>query len=381
MTKSSGLVVPYATSQEIFAASILLPLLGIVFVLLRFYARVLQKQSTGIDDWLMLLALALVMGMGVTLIIGVHGKAIAYPTPYDGDLTLEEKMTIVNPITRLSAKIQYAFATLMILSFGIIKLSITLYYRRIFVGVKGTLFDWITRTAIVIVVLWTIACLLGTLLSCGTHFYANWGSYCGAMTDITNAFVVSDLITDIMILCLPLPVIWNLQMAMRRKLIVIGILATGAVSIVASIIKVIISFEIENEDLSSNVDADLTISTILYWSLIEGGLAIIAACLPTLRCLISKLSLSSIVHSVRNALSIGSKHTQEDFQRLPVSSNKSHPNIQAGSSSSSTSRVQIVVKENSGPVDTLAMGGVDGLETTVHSIQVTKQFSQSINVA
>lgn len=95
----------------------------------------------------------------------------------------------------------------MILSFGIIKLSITLYYRRIFVGVKGTLFDWITRTAIVIVVLWTIACLLGTLLSCGTHFYANWGSYCGAMTDITNAFVVSDLITDIMILCLPLPVV------------------------------------------------------------------------------------------------------------------------------------------------------------------------------
>lgn len=57
MTKSSGLVVPYVTSQEIFAVSILLPLLGIVFVLLRFYARVLQKQSTGIDDWLMLPAL------------------------------------------------------------------------------------------------------------------------------------------------------------------------------------------------------------------------------------------------------------------------------------------------------------------------------------
>lgn len=101
----------------------------------------------------------------------------------------------------------------MMLAFGIIKLSITLYYRRIFVGVKGTLFDWITKTALVIVVLWTLACLLGTVLSCGTHFYANWGSvqdiamYCGPMTDITNAFVVSDLITDTMILCLPLPVV------------------------------------------------------------------------------------------------------------------------------------------------------------------------------
>ncbi|MCJ1260610.1 hypothetical protein MMC22_000472 [Lobaria immixta] len=200
------------------------------------------------------------------------------------------------------------------------------------------------------------------------------------MTDIANSFVVSDLITDIMILCLPLPVIWNLQMAMRRKLIVIGILATGAVSIVASIIKVIITFEIENENLSSNVDADLTISTILYWSLIEGGLAIIAACLPTLRCVIRKISLSSIVHSVRNALSVGSKHTRGDFQRFPASSDKSYPNIQAGSSSSSTSREQMVVKKNSGPVNTLAMGDVNGLETTVHGIQVTKQFSQHISM-
>lgn len=101
----------------------------------------------------------------------------------------------------------------MVLAFGVIKLSITLYYRRIFVGSRGTWFDWITKVALVIVVLWTIACLLSFIFSCGTHFFANWssvqdiGTYCGASTNITNAFVVSDLITDIMIWCLPLPVV------------------------------------------------------------------------------------------------------------------------------------------------------------------------------
>lgn len=56
-TEVSELFVPYVTSEEIYAVSIILPLLGIIFVLLRFYARILQKTPTGIDDWLLLPAL------------------------------------------------------------------------------------------------------------------------------------------------------------------------------------------------------------------------------------------------------------------------------------------------------------------------------------
>ena len=101
----------------------------------------------------------------------------------------------------------------MILAFGIIKLSITFYYRRIVVIARGTLFDWITKIAIVIVLLWTIGCLFSSIFACGTHIFANWGSsqdsilYCGPSYDVNSAFVVSDLITDVMVLCLPLPVV------------------------------------------------------------------------------------------------------------------------------------------------------------------------------
>lgn len=51
------LSIPYVTPGELYGASIVLPILGSVFVLLRFYARAPQKRSTGIDDWLMLPAL------------------------------------------------------------------------------------------------------------------------------------------------------------------------------------------------------------------------------------------------------------------------------------------------------------------------------------
>ena len=65
--------------------------------------------------------------MGITLIIGlkelttlnamtliqrtvVHDKAIAYPTPYLGDLSLEEELTYVNPTIKLMGIVCVLFA-------------------------------------------------------------------------------------------------------------------------------------------------------------------------------------------------------------------------------------------------------------------------------
>lgn len=166
--------------------------------------------------------------MSLTHWTGVHQKALGYPTPSFNE---EDQLTYVNPTVRIMNKvsffiapwntypltcteqIQYAFIILMVLAFGLIKLSITFYYRRIFVIARGVLFDWITKAAITVVVLWTVGCLSGFIFSCGTHISANWSNfedikmYCGPSLDVENAFVVSDLITDVMVLCLPLPVV------------------------------------------------------------------------------------------------------------------------------------------------------------------------------
>ena len=61
-----------------------------------------------------------------------------------------------------------------------------------------------------------ISFFFGLMFSCGSHISANWGSvkdsvvYCGAAINIGNALVTSDLITNVMILCLPLPVVRSL---------------------------------------------------------------------------------------------------------------------------------------------------------------------------
>lgn len=124
-------------------------------------------------------------------------------------------------LTRVD-QINYAFTVLVIFAFGFIKLSIIFLYRRLFVTRRGTFFDWVTKISISVVISWTISFFFGFIFGCGTHFSAEWGSfrdyytYCGVVIDLMNPLVVSDLVSDVMILCLPLPVV-SVQVMHRKS--------------------------------------------------------------------------------------------------------------------------------------------------------------------
>ena len=75
------------------------------------------------------------------------------------------------------------------------------------------MFDWVTIVAIVVTVVWTITFFFGNMFACGIHVSAVWSSahdaklYCLTQFKLSNALVVSDLVTDIIILFMPLPVV------------------------------------------------------------------------------------------------------------------------------------------------------------------------------
>lgn len=111
--------------------------------------------------------------------------------------------------------------------------------------------------------------------------------------------------------------------------------------------------------------------------MIEGGLAVIAACLPTLRFLVRKVSLSTLVQRLRSALSLGSVDTQGKkwYQRSPPNLKESYIHIHAGSSTSSTS--DPAGQKNKHPINILVGGNVDGhFEPQQQGIQVTRHLSQ-----
>ena len=105
--------------------------------------------------------------------------------------------------------------------------------------------------------------------------------------------------------------------------------------------------------------------------MIEAGLAIIAACLPTLQFLARKASINSIFDSLRSAFSLRSIHSQEP-QRLPSRSNDVYLDTRAVSETESAApimqgggRSEVTVKSD------MSRSGVEE-----HGIHVTREISQ-----
>lgn len=109
------------------------------------------------------------------------------------------------------AQVEFAFELMQVLALGFVKLSVLFFYRRIFCTIQGGAFDHINKIMIVISIAWMVAFFFSHLFSCGTSFYAQWGSiedtlvHCKGSLLMENAFGISDFVTDAMVLVLPIP--------------------------------------------------------------------------------------------------------------------------------------------------------------------------------
>ena len=100
----------------------------------------------------------------------------------------------------------------MIAAYGFVKLSILFFYRRIFVKATAPRFDIVSKVAIGITALWTIGFFLSQLFGCGRHIDLQWGplvdlSRCLGFFRYNDALFISDLVTDLVVICLPVPIV------------------------------------------------------------------------------------------------------------------------------------------------------------------------------
>lgn len=77
----------------------------------------------------------------------------------------------------------------------------------------------------------------------------------------------------------------------------------------------------------------------MYWSTIESGLALIAACLPTLSYLFNGFSVQSAVNSVRSAFSLGSVRSTRKSEPSRAEVSNPYIDIEANNSSSSYAKI------------------------------------------
>lgn len=118
-----------------------------------------------------------------------------------------------NPQITATKQIEYSMNILMILAYGFIKLSILFFYRRLFVVDRG-LFNFLTWGMIAVIISWTTTFVFMFTFGCGgEHIKAYWGSlqdiitYCGNGLLYEKALYISEFLTNVLLLVMPLPIV------------------------------------------------------------------------------------------------------------------------------------------------------------------------------
>lgn len=110
----------------------------------------------------------------------------------------------------------------------LIKLSVLLFYRRIFSSPAFRIPVWVVGS---LVTAWGTSFFFANLFQC-TPISGIWEltaqRSCVNSKHLVNAYQGLNLMTDVMILTMPWPMIWGLQLQTRRKAQVGGIFLLGA---------------------------------------------------------------------------------------------------------------------------------------------------------
>jgi hypothetical protein len=185
-----------------------------------------------------------------------------------------------------------ALATITyVMNMMFIKLSIGVFLLRLSVQKRYT---WILRISMGIILIWSVVIIFYQFFQCQPVAF-QWdytipGGKCApgeqfvaAAYSISVMTIVSDWLYSIM----PIFMIWKVKMSMQKKLTVAFVLSLGVFASVATLIRLKYLFE-----LGDYSDGLYTATHAMVWTLIEPGIAIIAASLVTIRPLLHKWHVS-----------------------------------------------------------------------------------------
>nr|CDP28864.1 Putative protein of unknown function [Podospora anserina S mat+] len=240
--------------------------LGLSSVVLRLFTRLINKgPGLAADDYVILFAAVMGIGTAVCCLISV---------PWGGGKHLwvvtHEEFTKLYQTT-------YAFVIVYITCISATKVSILLFYRRVF----GTNVIWYIVFGFTcahwaeVTITWLAGCR-------PIDYY--WRQYTdptatGSCIDAPLFYFcngIIGLVIDVAILLVPIPTVWKLNMPTTKKVFVGGILLLGGFVCVASAIRIVMM-----DQLVKSPDFTWAMSKVFIWSCCEPFIGIVCACLPT----------------------------------------------------------------------------------------------------
>ncbi|KAF5694875.1 integral membrane protein [Fusarium denticulatum] len=176
---------------------------------------------------------------------------------------------------------------------GMTKVTIILFYIRL--CHVYTLFCQLCWACILIISISTGVFMSLNIFQC-TPIRWNWDRFGGEDVDfwcmdlnkLQWSINITNIIFDIVVLVLPIPLIWKTKSTFRRKLGIVLMFSLGVVVLVASCLKMRYNVLYGH---SNNITWDYM--DLMVWAGIESSVSIAAPCLPTVRLFLHKVFPSS----------------------------------------------------------------------------------------
>jgi hypothetical protein len=169
-------------------------------------------------------------------------------------------------------------------SLQLTKISLVLLYMRIFGTVKW--FRMLSLGLVVFLVMFSITGSTAGLLEC-TPVRSAWDFTIKNRTCVNTyaLFLTNGVLntaTDVVVLIMPLPLIFQLKVSMGQKLALLPIFLLGIFCIIVSTLRMVVLVGGFSTDSTWDIETHL-------WSIVEMNVALICACLPAARLLLGRI--------------------------------------------------------------------------------------------
>ncbi|KAJ5773208.1 hypothetical protein N7457_008104 [Penicillium paradoxum] len=257
--------------HQALAVSIVFTTLATIVAAIRVYTRACLVKQMGSDDYVILISLAF-SWIFFGLMIGevFHGMG--------------EHYTKI-PSVIYKTQMIYFWATVPIYQTSLIstKMSILLQYKRVFSTPNMRLACWLLIAFLGIYGSWTIASAWANCVPLAKFWDDTVPGFCFNKKALWFSNSAIHILTDILILIYPMPVLRSLQLPRKQKLALMAVFALGGFVLITSILRLqaLLVISNSNDPTYDNVGA-------AAWSAVECNVAIICACLPGTRAFLSK---------------------------------------------------------------------------------------------
>lgn len=212
------------SQRAILAISFVFSILTAITVLLRFISHRIARRALSASDYCILGAAVFAIALQSISITAVFHGGLGWG--HATDLVAQYGQEPLVVLLKLIVPLQFMWA----LSLSLSKTSILLFYLRVFEFERYI--QLTAKITIAVIAMWASSTIIAGCLIC-VPFAMNWssvpGGHCGNQVVSFILTGTINLITDLVVLVLPLRALHNLQMPKFKKIVIITVFSLGAV--------------------------------------------------------------------------------------------------------------------------------------------------------